>query len=78
MIFSQYKKTCEVLLDDPKIYVKTAIRNILHANIDVYSRSLISELPVDGVKFISKLQYHCTNINFSEESRYARFLKGHT
>ena len=50
MIFSQYKETCEVLLDDPKIggndiiedYAKEAIGNILHANIDVHSRILIS------------------------------------
>ena len=39
MIFSQYRKTCEVLLDYPKIvgddvkdYAKQAIRNLLHAN----------------------------------------------
>ena len=46
MIFSQYKETCEVLLDYPKIggddiiedYAKKAIRKILHANIDVHSR----------------------------------------
>ena len=42
MIFSQYRETCEVLLDYPKIggydviedYSKKAIRNLLHANID--------------------------------------------
>ena len=53
MIFSQYKETCEVLLDYPKIggddiidyYEKEAIRNLLHANIDVYSRRLIAEFP---------------------------------
>ena len=45
MIFSQYKETCEVLLDYPKIggddiiedFAKKAIRNLLHANIDVHS-----------------------------------------
>ena len=50
MIFSQYTETCEVLLDYPKIggdnvigdYEKKAIRNLLHANIDVHSRRLIS------------------------------------
>ena len=49
VIFSQYKETCEVLLDYPKIggndiiedYAKEAIGNILHANIDVHSRILI-------------------------------------
>ena len=43
IIFSQYKETCEILLDYPKIggddniedYAKKAIRNLLHANIDV-------------------------------------------
>ena len=39
----------------------------MHANIDVHSRRLISELPVNGVKFISKLQSHCANMNFSEK-----------
>ena len=41
VIFSQYRETCEVLLDYPKIggddviedNVKKAIRNLLHANI---------------------------------------------
>ena len=54
MIFSHYKETCEVLLDDPKIggdditeyYAKNAIRNILHAN----SRILIAEFPKDRIK----------------------------
>ena len=48
MLFSQYKETCEVLLDYPTVggedikdYVKKAIRNLLHANIDVYSRRFI-------------------------------------
>ena len=50
MIFSQYRETCEVLLDYPKIggdyvfedYEKKDIRNLLHANIDVHSRRLIA------------------------------------
>ena len=63
MIFKQYKETCEVLLDYPtiggediKYYVKKEIRNLLHTNIDVHSRRLIAELPIYGVKYISKLQ----------------------
>ena len=64
MIFSQYTETCEVLLDYPKTggndvieyYAKKAIRNILHANTDVQSRRLISEVPKDGIKCIEKLQ----------------------
>ena len=59
MIFSQYRETCEVLLDYPKIggghvknYAKQAIRNLLHANSDVHSRRLIAEFPKDGIKCI--------------------------
>ena len=63
MIFSQYIETCEVLLDDPKVggddvmedYAKNAIRNLLHANIDVHSRRLIAEFPKYGVKCIENL-----------------------
>ena len=58
MIFSQYRKTCEVLLDYPEIggyevikdYSKKAIRNLLHANIDVHIRRLIYEFPKYGFK----------------------------
>ena len=58
MIFSKYRETCGVLLDYLKIggddivedYAKKGIRNLLHANIDVHSRRLISELPKDGIK----------------------------
>ena len=44
MIFSQYRETCEVLLDYTKMgqvnvkdYAEQAIRNLLHANSDVHS-----------------------------------------
>ena len=74
MIFSQYKETCELLLDYPTILgedikdsVKKAIMNLLHENVDVNSRSLIAEFPVYGVKCISKLQSPCTNMTFSEK-----------
>ena len=80
MIFSQYRETCEVLLDYPRIvrndviedYAKKAIRNLLHTNIDVYSRRLISEFSKDGIKCIEKLQSHCANMTFSDKSRYDR------
>ena len=62
MIFSQYRETCEVLLDYPKIgggdvkdYAKQVIKNLLRANSDVHSRSLIAEFPKDGIKCIVKL-----------------------
>ena len=62
--FSQYKETCEVLLDYPKIgedyvienYAEKAIRNTLHANIDVHRRRFIAEFPMNGIYFIDKLQ----------------------
>ena len=48
MIFSHYTETCEVLIDYPRIggedikdFSRKAIRNLLHANIDVHSRRLI-------------------------------------
>ena len=80
MIFSQYKETCEVLLDYPKIggydiiedYAKKAIRNILHAKIDVNSRRLIAEFPKDGIKCIEKLQSYCANMTFADKSKYDR------
>ena len=64
MIFSQYIETCELLLDYPKIgeddiiedYAKKVTRNLLHANIDVHSRRLISEFLKDVIKCIEKLQ----------------------
>ena len=78
MIFSQYKETCEVLLDYPKMgsenikeLKKKAIRNILHANIDVHSRRLIDEFPGDGMECIERFQSHCANMTFSEKNRYA-------
>ena len=62
MIFYHYKETCEVLPDYPKLggennktFVKKSIRNLLHANIDVYSIILISEFPGYGVKRIARI-----------------------
>ena len=82
MIFSQYKETCEVLIEYPKIggkgikyFVKKDIRNLLIANIDFHSRRLIAEFPGDGVKFISKLQSHCAKMNFADKSRYDKLSK---
>ena len=79
MIFSQYRETCEVLLNDPKIgggdvkdYEKQAIRNLLHGNSDVHSRRLIAEFPEDGIKCLEKLQSHCANMTFADKSRYDR------
>ena len=78
MIFSQYRETCEVLLDYLKIgghdviedYAKKAIRNLLHADIDVHTRRLIAEIPKYGVKCIEKLQSHCANMTFADKCRY--------
>ena len=86
ILLSQYKETCEVLLDYPKIagedikyFVKESIRNILHANIYIHGRRLIAEFPGDGLKYIAKLQSHCANMIFTEEIRYDRiYSKAHT
>ena len=80
MIFSQYTETCEVILDYPKIggddiiedNAKKAIRNILHSNIDVHSRILITEFPKYGIKCIEKLQSNCENMTFADKSRHNR------
>ena len=80
MIFSQYRETCEVLRDYPKIggddviedYVEKDIRNLLHANIDAHSRRLIAEFPKDGIKCLENLQSHCANMTFADKSRYDR------
>ena len=78
VIFSQYKETCEVLLDYPKIggedikdFAQTSIMNLLYSNINVHSRSLIYEFLGNAVKYISKLQSHCANMTFSDRIRYA-------
>ena len=84
IIFSEYKETCGVLLDylkiegeDIKNYVRKAIRNILHANMDDHSRRLNAESAVDGVKFNSKRQSHCAKMAFADKSRYdSIFQKG--
>ena len=82
MIFSQYKETYEVLIDYPKIggenikdLPKYSVRNLLHANIDVRSRRLISEFPGYGIKCIEKLQSHFFNVTFSYKSRYDRIFR---
>ena len=70
MIFSQYTENCEVIIDYPKIggdyiedYSKKAIRNILHADIDVHSRILIAEFSIDGINCIKKMKSHCANMH---------------
>ena len=59
MIIYQFKETCEVILNYPKIggdnikeYARKTIRNLLHANIYVNSRRLIAELPGYAIKYI--------------------------
>ena len=57
------------------IFMKKAIRNIFHYNIDVHRRMLIAELPGYRVKCISKLHSHCANMNFADKSRYDNFFQ---
>ena len=54
------------------------MRNLLHAKNDVHSRRLISELPMDGIKCIGKLQSHCENMTFPDKSRYDRTFQQFT
>ena len=80
MIFSKYTETFELVSDYPIIggddviedYSKKAIRNLLHANIDLHSRRLIAEFPKYGIKCIEKLQSHCANITFADKTGYER------
>ena len=80
MIFSQYRETCEVLLDYPKIGgddvieddAKKAIRKLFQANIDVHIKRLIAEFPKYGIKCIEKLQSHCANMTFADKSKNDR------
>ena len=79
MIFSQYTETCEVIIDYLKIggddiedYAKKAMRNLLHANIDLHSRRFIAEFPIDGMKCIEKLKSNCENMTVSDKNRYDR------
>ena len=44
----------------------------MHENIDVHSRRLIAEFPMDGIKCIEKLQSHCASMTFADKSRYDR------
>ena len=75
MIISHYKETFEVIIDYPtigeediKYYVDKAIKNILHTNIYVHIRRLISESPGYEIIYFSKLQSHCANMNFYDKS----------
>ena len=51
------------------------VRNILQANIDVYSIILISEFPGYGIKFIETFQSYCANMTFTDKSRYNRIFQ---
>ena len=44
--------------------------DILHKNIDVHSRKIITKFPGYGVKPIYKLQSHSENMTFSYKSIY--------
>ena len=79
MIFAQYTETCEVIIEYTKIgggdiedYTKKAIRNIFHANIDLHSRRLIGEFPMDGIRCIENLQLNFAYMIFSDKGAYDR------
>ena len=41
-----------------------------HVDSGIHSRILIAEFPKDGIKCIEKLQSHCANMTFADNSRY--------
>ena len=47
----------------------------MHENIDVHSRILIAEFPMDGIKCIEKLKSYCANMTFSDKSRCDRIFQ---
>ena len=47
----------------------------MRANIDGHRTILISEFPVDGIRCAEKLQSHCANMTFAENSRYDRIFQ---
>ena len=61
-----------------KYFVKNIIQNLLRANIDVRSRRNIVEFPGDGMKFISKLQSHYTNMTFAGKVGMTEFPASNT
>ena len=54
-------------MDNIKEFSKKAIRDILHANIDVHSRILIYEFPRDKIIHIEKVPSHSSNMTFAEK-----------
>ena len=53
-------------------YSKNSTWNLFHAHIDAHSQILIDEYIGYGVQAISIIQYQCSNMNFSDQSRYNR------
>ena len=56
-------------------YDKKATWNLLNAYIYSNIKILIYEYPGDGVQSISRLQYQCANMAFSDQSRYSRLFQ---
>ena len=61
-----------MLGENIKEFTKEDIRNVLHVNIDVHSRRIISDFPGYGIKCIEKLQSPCVNMTFSDKSKSDR------
>ena len=85
MIFTQYKYTCELLLDYPKIggenikyFIKNSMRNIFHANIDVRSSRFIAEFPGYRVKFIENFSHIVPTWLFLTKVGMTGFSTSHT
>ena len=66
-----------LLMDYPSIrredftdFAKQANWNLFHACIDSHIQRLIEKYPGYGVQSITRMQYQCTNMIFSDKSRY--------
>ena len=51
-------------------YAKKFTWNLLNPYIDSHSQRLIDEYPGDGVQAIKRFKYQCTNMTFSDQSRF--------
>ena len=47
----------------------------MYGNIDLHSRRLIADFPMDRINCIEKLQSHCANMTCADKSRYDRTLQ---
>ena len=79
-ILSQFKENSVLLMESIKReylpgYAKKATWNLLHAYIDAHIQIFVDGYPGDKVQDISRFQYQCPNITFSDQIRYNRMFQ---